>query len=267
MSYSLPLPRPLKAALLEHARAVYALMLRDIKTRFGATYFGFIVGLILPLGHIGIVMSVYLLLGRRAAIGTDVSVYLASAILPFVIWSYTHQKVMQCFGQNRALTSFPVIGFVDVLIARALVELMNASTITCVVAIALALIGADLFVNDPPILLFALITAYVLGVSTGFIFGLLSLLLPGFMIVGFVFVPLYWATSGVFSIPDGLPTLLREIVSFFPLTHVVDWGRTAVFASYISDFPNLHYVWLVILGNFGTGLAAERFLRASITAK
>lgn len=261
-----PAFRSLKSAMLEHARVISALMLRDIKTRFGATYFGFLGGLIMPLGHIAIILTIYIALGRRAPIGTDVALYLGTAIVPFILWSYTHQKVMQSFSQNRALTSFPIVKFGDILIARSLVELLNAVLIVCVVATALFMRGSDLFINDQPSFLYVLILAYALGISTGFIFGLLAMLMPAFMLVGFVFIPLYWATSGVFFIPEALPEQARVAIAVFPLSHIVDFGRSAFYASYLSDYPNLLYVHMVIVGNIMVGLAIERFLRPILTA-
>lgn len=262
-----PPARPLRLAFLEHLRVVHALMLRDIKTRFGASYFGFLIGLLLPLGHIGVILTVYILLGRRAAIGTDVSSYLATAILPFIIWSYTHQKVMQSFIANRPLTAFPIVKYRDILTARALVELLNATLIVIVVATALGLSGSDIFIDDPPRFLFALILAYFFGVSTGFIFGLLAILTPAVMLVGFVFIPLNWVTAGVFFIPDALPAQVRNAVAVFPLSHIVDFGRSAFFSSYLTDFPQIWYVLLMIAANFVVAFSVDYFLRPALTAK
>jgi capsular polysaccharide transport system permease protein len=267
MEFVLPPKRPLKAAVTEHLRVIHALMLRDIKTRFGATYFGFLIGLLLPLGHIGVLLTIYVLLGRRAPIGTDVAVYLSTAIVPFIVWSYTHQKVMQAFGSNKPLIAFPIVKFVDIVMARAIVELLNSCIIVCIVAIALISYGSDLFIYDFKIFFFSVILAYFLGISTGFTFGVLYVLSPAVMIFGFVLIPLYWATSGVLFIPDGLPAQARDIVSIFPLSHIVDLGRTAFYPSYISSYPNPYYVVSVIIANFVIGLAMLRFLLPQLTTR
>jgi capsular polysaccharide transport system permease protein len=265
---SIDLPeRRLRDALLQHARVVTALMLRDIKTRMGASYFGFLVGLLIPLAHIGIVLVAYILLGRRAPIGTDVALYLASAIVPFVVWSYTHQKMMQSLAQNRVLTSFPIVKFTDIVIARALVEALNATLIVCVVAAVMLATGRDLFVADPPATFYALLLAYTLGISTGFLFGIMAMLAPAFMILGFVFIPLYWVTSGVFFIPEALPEQARMALQLFPLSHIVDFGRTAFYPSYLSSYANLFYVHALIVVNILICLMLERFLRPVLTAR
>lgn len=259
--------RAIHDAALQHARVVLALMLRDIKTRFGATYFGFLVGLLLPLAHIGIILAVYILIGRRAPIGTSVSIYLATAILPFILWSYTHQKIMQCFNQNKSLTSFPIVKFIDILFARSIVEILNSTLIIFVVYASFILLGEDIFVTNASSFFYALVLSYLMGISTGFIFGLLSILVPFVMIAGFLLVPAYWVTSGVFFIPDALPENARIFVALFPLSHIVDFGRAAFYPSYISSYANPIYVHAIIATNVLIGLAGERFLRATLTGK
>lgn len=257
--------RRLRDAMLQHARVVSALMLRDIKTRAGSTYLGFLFGLIVPLAHTGIILAVYILAGRRAAIGTDIALYLSTAILPFVVWSYTHQKVLQCWTQNMALTSFPIVKLWDILVARALTELLNTTLVIVVTAVVLAMTVQDFFISDSPAFLYGLLMAYMLGVSTGYVFGLIGVLAPGFILASFLIIPLYWVTSGTLFIPTALPEQARFALSFFPLTHIVDFGRAAFYPSYTSDFPHLIYVHAVIICNILVGLTMNRFLRSALT--
>lgn len=258
---------PLMRALIQHARSVYALGLRDFKTRFGASYFGFLFGLLIPLAHIVVLLLIYHFVGRRAPIGTDVTLYLTSAVLPFVVWSYTHQKMAIAFSHNKPLLSFPIIRLTDIIFARAWVEMINAVLIVTVVYSVLAVAGFDVFVYDPPGVLFTLLIAYVLGVSTGALLGLISILLPIALFIGFLIIPLYWVASGVFFIPGALPGQVQQILFFFPLTHIIDFGRTAFYPSYISDWHWLPYVFAIITANLLLGLLIIRLLPDQLTAK
>lgn len=262
-----PPPRTMRSGFLQHFRVIHALMLRDIKTRMGASYFGFFFGMLMPLGHIGVIMTIYVVLGRRAPIGTEVVLYLATAILPFICWSYTHQKVLASFNANRALTSFPIVKFTDIWIARSLVELMNVTLIVIIVCVALIMFGVNLFIFDHQSMFYALVLAYAYGASTGFIFGLMTQVLPMFMVVGYLFVPLTWVSCGVFFIPDALPQQARDIVFIFPMSHIVDFGRTAFYSEYISTYYNLTYVNMVIVANIAAPFAINHFFKAAITSK
>ncbi len=257
--------RTLGWAFLQHARVIHALMLRDIKTRFGATYFGFAVGLLIPLAHIGIILSIYIFMGRRAPLGTDVAAYLSTAIVPFVVWSYAHQKVMQAFGQNRALTAFPVVKFIDIFIARAFVEILNSILIVTIVMIVLPMMGVDTFIFQSKTVLCAVMLGFMLGVSTGAVFGVFSILIPSVLIVGILFIPTYWVTSGVFFIPEALPEVVRNIVRLFPLSHIVDILRMGFYPSYVSDYPSSLYIIGSIIANVILALSIDRFLRPALS--
>lgn len=255
------------SAAEQHARVVYALLLRDIQTRVGASYLGFLVSLLFPLAHIAVLLAIYLGMGRRAPIGTDVTLYLASAIVPFIVWSYAHQKVMLAFSQNKALTAFPAVKLVDIFVARAVVEAINSVLIVISVAIALNAFGVEFFIVSPPNVFLALVLAYMLGVSTGLIFGTLSMLFPTAAIAGFLMIPLYWITSGNFFIPDALPAQLRRAVAIFPVAHIVDYTRMNLYPSYLSDFNSLSYVVIVIAVNLLAGLVIQRVFISSLLAK
>lgn len=255
----------LREACQQHARVVLALILRDVKTRAGASYFGFLIGLIVPLAHVGILVGVYIGFGRRAAIGTDVAIYLSTAILPFVIWTYTHQKISVSFAQNKALTSFPIVKIGDILIARMAVELLNGTMVVIITTVSLTIFAQEFFINDPISLIYSLLLAYFLGVSTGHVFGLISIIFPGFLIAGLLIVPIYWITCGTLFVPDYLPEQLRFALQFFPLSHIVDLVRMAFYSNYISDFPSILYVHAVIIANVLVGLIMERFMRTALT--
>lgn len=254
------LARPLRL----HGRVVLALMLRDIKTRMGGSYFGFVFGLILPLGHLGIVLAVYLMMGRRAALGTDATRYLTSAILPFIIWSYTHQKVLQAFAQNIPLMSFPIVRMIDILVARSLVELLNSAIIIIIVIITISIIGSDIFIYDRSLALLSVLLAYLFGVSTGYFFGIIGQIFQTLTLVGFLLIPLNWVVCGIFFIPEALPDQMRSVISWFPMSHIVDIARLAVFPTYLSTFSRVDFVLTIALGNIFLTISIERLARTKI---
>ena len=249
-----------------HGRVVLALMLRDIKTRMGGSYFGFAFGLILPLGHLGIVLAVYLIMGRRAALGTDAASFLTTAIVPFIIWSYTHQKIIQSFAQNIPLLSFPIVRIIDILLARSIVEILNSSIIIIITLISISLIGSDILFYDRPLALLSAFLAYLFGVSTGYFFGLIGQIFPVVNLVGFLIIPLNWLVCGVFFIPEALPDQVRWAVSWFPLSHIVDIARLAVYPTYLSTFARVDFVLTITLGNILLTISIERLARTKIPA-
>lgn len=260
-------PGRLQSAFSQHFRTISALMLRDIKTRVGSSYLGFCAGLSVPLFHIAIIMILYILMGRRSAIGTDVATYLATAIIPFIIWSYTHQKITYAFPQNSPLLSFPSVKLEDIIIARALVEAMNSTLILCVSVTFIIFFVDNFSVNNYNTTVLALFIAYFYGVSTGILVGLIGMMFPGFLLIAFLLIPITWITCGVFFIPSSLPAQMRYFLEFFPLSHVVDTLRVGFYSNYLSSFSNLNYVYTVIILNIISGLILVRIIRATYSTR
>ena len=248
----------------QHAMAVHALMLRDIKTRIGGSYFGYLSSLLFPLGHLGIVLGFYVIMGKAASIGTDVAIYLATAILPFIIWSYTHQKMMRSFVLNAPLLAFPVIRLMDIAISCALVEIISATTIACILFASFLILGFEVSIFDQKGAFFTVFLAYSLGVSSGFLFGVLSLINSTISIAGYLLIPLYWLTSGLFFTPDSLPGKLRFALSIFPVAHIVDLARINVYSSYASDFVNLNYIYAIIIFNTMIAFLIQSIFRTQL---
>lgn len=255
------------SSLRTHARVVHALVLRDIQTRAGSSYFGFLFGLVMPLGHIGVVLLSYIVLGRKPAIGTDTLLFLTSAILPFIVWSYTHQKMIAAFSQNKALTAFPIVGFTEIAVARAIVELLSSVLVAVVTLVGIWVVGTDMFFYDPKMLLFCFFIAYFLGIGTGLVFGVLSVLNQFIAMLGYLLIPLFWLTCGALFIPDALPVAIRSALSVFAIAHVVDFTRMAIYSEYVSDFPSMDFILISIFGNILLFFLLTRFMRVSLTSK
>lgn len=200
------------------------------------------------------------MMGRTSPIGTNVPVYLATAILPFVVWSYTHQRMMRSFGVNAPLLSFPTIKLMDIAASAAIVEIVSAALIVAVVWATFLAFGVGVFMFDPAAVFYALTLSFALGISTGYLIGLMTLMAPVLAIIGYLLIPLYWMASGVFFIPDALPGQVRDAIYIFPLAHIIDFGRVSYFASYASDFASLPFVYAMIVGNTLVSMLIQQFL-------
>lgn len=232
----------LKVRLLMHLRVVRAMYLRDIQTRVAGTRFGFLVSLLMPLSHIGLVLTIYFIMGRVAPIGTDTTMFLASAALPFVVWTYGFRQVKMAPTQNRKLTYFPGVTIIDLLLARSGVELLSSACVVTFTLATLALLGFDIMIFNVPAFVFILFQAYLLGVCLGYCFAVLGLLSTFFLILGNLLVPLSWVTCGLIFVPSMLPEQLAYWLWFMPLAQIVDATRVAYYGYYISDFYSGAYI-------------------------
>ncbi|MEP9353631.1 hypothetical protein ABLE93_08535 [Xanthobacter sp. KR7-65] len=256
MSHVRPADRPSRhaaeswsAASSMHARVVGAVIMRDLQTRFGTGYFGFLLGLVMPLGHLTVAIGVTLLLGRPAPLGSDNAVFLMTGVLPFILWLYSHRQIMLTLAQNRPLLYFPGVDVFDLFAARIILEVVTGTLVVIIVLATLSILGHDLLIYSWRGFVFALILSWILGIATGLAFGALGAFAPVAFLFGNIIGPLLWAISGIFFLPDSLPDVVRTILSYNPLCQIIDCLRVAYYSEYSSSFfdPYILYVSILVL--------------------
>ncbi|MBS7544297.1 ABC transporter permease [Ancylobacter oerskovii] len=256
---------PLKERLRSFSRVVWAIYLRDIQTRVAGTRFGFLLSLGQPLAHIGIVLTIYYLLGRVAPIGTDTIMFIATGALPFVVWLYGFRQIKMAPQQNKSLTHFPGVTLMDLLFARSFVELLS-STCVCIFTLgSLAILGFDVIIFDAPKFVFFLFQTYLLGISMGIFFAVLARMFFIFLIIGNLLVPVTWLTCGSMFIPSMLPEALAYWIWFLPLSQLVDATRTAFYGHYLSDFYSESYISGITLGFAAIGVTLMYLMRTKLS--
>ncbi len=93
-------------------------------------------------------------------------------------FSYTLRFVVLGLLQNSPLLSFPAVRVLDIVLARAIVEIFSVSIVFFVLAAALEIMGMSFIPDRPLVAFYALFLSFVLGLSFGIIFGGLSKISP-----------------------------------------------------------------------------------------
>jgi capsular polysaccharide transport system permease protein len=93
---------------------INALLLRDIRTRAGRFYTGYLVIFLMPFAHLAIVLIVFvIMLGKAPPIGTDPVIFFGLSVLPFVIFIYPARQIVMGLLMNRPLLYFPRVKVMD----------------------------------------------------------------------------------------------------------------------------------------------------------
>jgi capsular polysaccharide transport system permease protein len=212
-----------------------------------------------------ILMTLWTVLGRATPYGNSPLLFFATGLIPFMSWNYMSRFTMLALVVNRPLVSLPVVKVLDVVVARGVLELLCSCLLSVIMLVGLWTLGVDVVPQN------LVEAAYALGASLllGFGFGIIN----GIIAMGFVqwatgyslIIILAWLTSGVFLIPNSMPTALREVVAFNPVLHGVEWMRTAYYDGYISSVLDKEYLLTFGFGSLALGLVLERFIRGWIT--
>jgi capsular polysaccharide transport system permease protein len=246
---------------------LYALLLRETKTRFGTNRLGYLWAFLEPALWIGMFIGFYGLVGHIAPAGLSVTAFLVTGIVPFSLFRDTAQRCMSAIEANKGLLFYPQVRPLDLVVARAVLEAM-----THLGVMALFMGGLALYEGLPRIesllgTLAGLSLAAALGASMGLVCCGLSVytatverIFPSVLRLAF------WG-SAVFHPVESLPQAVRDVLLLNPVTHTIELVRDGWFPGYDARHTDAVYVlaWILVLSFFGLSLerTARRHLELS----
>lgn len=253
-------------AIVVQSRVLSAIILRDVKTRFGGNPVNYVVALAWPLTHIFILLAVYTAAGRAAPYGSDPIQFFAAGVMPVIMFNYPARFVMMSVVTNTPLLGFPVVTLFDLIFARLILEVISATAVVVVASCVLFAIGVDIVPKDPASAIQALLSILMLSTGVGMFNALLAKRIPGWPIVFILITIVMYMASGVVLVPDGLPEKYLYMLSWNPMLHGVSWFRSTFYEGYGSLHLSKQYLVVFALCAFASGLVAERLLRRWLLA-
>ena len=253
---------PLRSPWQIQKSVVFALFLRELKTRFGAYRFGFIWLLIEPMAHVIVLSLVFSLMRDRPLFGIDFAVFLATGIIPFLMFKNIALRVMDGVEANRALFVYRQIKPMDTFTERTLLEAFLSVAVYTLILLGMAWIGLDVPFRDPFTVIFVMALLIFMGLGLGMVFCVFTHYMPeAKMLLRISFLPLYLLSGIIVPIAlvprEYLPALLWN-----PLLHAIELMRGAFFDQYhVLAEINLLFVVMTSLVLLFLGLAWYRTKR------
>lgn len=231
---------------------LFALILREMQTRFGARRMGFIWVVFEPLAILVIVLAFHGIMHTIPMQGMDFVMYMVNGIVPFHLLRSIAWRLTDSISANQGLFGYRQVSPFDTLIARVIVELCIYA---CAYLIICFFIGfwleRDVTIADPFQWILALANGVLLSFSLGLAFSIISHGSPNSArVCKMTFVPLY-ITAGVFFPVWNLPENKLFLVAWNPYVEVINNIRAATFDNYpvVSGLDTAYptYLSLVVL--------------------
>jgi capsular polysaccharide transport system permease protein len=255
------------SAAARQRHVLFALMLRNIRTRFFGNGLGYLVGIAWPLTHILIIVGIFVVMGRTAPYGDSTVLFVATGVVPFMTFGYLARYMMWTVVRARPLLAFPEVKVLDVLLATALLEILAAACVTIVLIIIAWFAGIDVMPRDTIQAAYAFGTTILLGLGFGLTNSVIVLAAPPWF-TGYILVhQLLWISSGIFFVPDALPRIFREALAYNPVLQCIEWTRSAYYEGYGDLVLDRPYVIGFGCVTIFLGLLLERAMRGHILAK
>jgi capsular polysaccharide transport system permease protein len=248
----------------EQARVIYALILRDTRTRFGRTFGGFLVMILWPLSHALSLLAGYAVVHSVAPIGTDPSIFVATGVLPYILCIYPARESMPSLVLNSPLLSFPIVKPFDVLFARGILQIIVAFWVAFMFCLIMYLFNIEIMPRNPEEALLAILATIYLGFAIGFLGAILYKITRVWLAFQIAILIVMYLSGGIFFIPTALPQWLRDILWFNPMLHAIEWLRSAYFEGYGQGMLSREYLIGYSTVTLFLGLLAERGMRGKL---
>ncbi|MGH9645392.1 MAG: ABC transporter permease, partial [Bryobacteraceae bacterium] len=243
---------------------VMAIVLRDMHSRFGRTFFGTLLIIAWPLSHLMILMIAFLVTRKIIPIGTDPAVFVGTGALPYILFFYPGRMILFSIVQNKSLLGLPPVEPTDLIIARCIVEINAAFWVTALFGLILYLFGVNPLPHRPVDAIMAILATIYLGFAIGFFGAVMYGLFRAWVAFQFLGLIGMYLSSGVFFVPTSLPEKLRNLIWFNPLMHSVEWLRSAYFDSYGYGMLNVGYLLGYATVTLFLALVIERATRGRL---
>ena len=231
-----------KSPFEAYLHVLHALILRDMRTRFGASMWGYGVVVLWPCVHVFVLITIYTVQKLAAPLGDDRALFFATGAVPVLVFQYISREVMKSVITNRPLTYYPQVRLFDLVFSRVLVEIVTGFLALLVVSAVLVALGTDPVPADPLTAVGGYLAAITLGIGIGTINVAIIGFFPGWLIGYALFSIVLYVSSGVLFLPSYLPERLYYWAKFNPALQLAEWMRSAYYPAAGLQVDHLYVI-------------------------
>ncbi|MDR2789826.1 MAG: ABC transporter permease [Campylobacteraceae bacterium] len=248
---------------------IFALFLREIKTRFGERRFGVFWTFVEPSVHLVIMLLIFSFLRARMMPQVPFELFLLTGIAPFFLFRRIASGLMSSADANKALFAYAPVKPIDTYITRTILETLIYTVIFAIILSVLGFwLGLDISIANP----FGAAALYFLIILFGFSFGVIasiaSTIFPSVKIImNIILLPLYFLSAIMFPLWIAPAEYIKYLL-FNPILHLLELFKANFFSYYpLVDGINIYYPLSFEFILLFIALALYRIKRLSLAAK
>ncbi|RVU83398.1 hypothetical protein EOL70_16870 [Leucothrix sargassi] len=247
-------------AISVKARIINALFIHSLLTEHGKTKVSYLTALIKPLFQIVMMTVVFSILGRSAAVGDNLVLFLATGIIPYNLCLGLANKMLQLNRSSRNILNNTLVTPFDLSIAFLLSESIVLLISTGIILIGLGNWGYwDHRVDSLLGILLITIASILLGYGVGLFNASVAAIAPSYEKVWKVLSMPLFLMSGVFFVADQrFPPEVIAIIQYNPLLHIIEFMRDSFYRSWESSLFDGSYLVTFIVCALLAGLVMQK---------
>ena len=249
---------------LLQARVIWALVLREIHTRYGRENIGFLWVVGEPIMFCAGVAIVWTMIRPAHEHGLPVTAFVVTGYVPLTMWRHCVGRSLKAFESNGALLFHRLVSPLDIIVARIILEVVGTLIAGVIVATGAIFVGS----MEPPIDMGLVYLGFAFHIVFCLAFSLIiaSLSERSELIEKIMSAAMYLSLplSGAFSMVSWVPQHYQWILLLSPSVHNLEMIRAGVFGSSVHAIYDLGYVTLstglMLLVGLSLTLRSRRFI-------
>jgi len=247
-----------------HLRIIWALLLRELATRYGRDNLGFLWVIGEPLVFAGGVLVLWNFARPPYEHGIPVLAFVITGYMPIILVRHMIAHGMYAVRVNQGLLYHRQVTVLHLFVARALLEFVGVTLAFVVIGAGLMLFGAMAPPQNLPLVYGGWFILAAISLGLALIFGGLSEIFPFVerfvAVITYILVPL----SGTFYMAAWLPPPLRQAALYLPFLHCVEMIRGGFFGEFTPTYYDAAYAAAWAAGFIVVGLALVRGVRSRV---
>ncbi len=244
-------------------QVIYAIMLRDIRTRFGHTRLGYLWAIMEPMSHLATLGTMFYLINHSPPpLGNSMFLFYITGLVPYLMFSHVSHDMMGAVDGGGAMLQLPIVKRTDVIAAHALRQLATELIVGMVIFSMAGLLGAQGMPSDPLTTGAAVLLLWLLATGIGCVNVVVVGLFPSYETFYAALTRLLYFASGIYYTPITMPPVFREWLVWNPVLQGIEMFRSGFYHQYDPHWLDVNYLVLWAVGSIAMGFALERALRA-----
>lgn len=246
---------PTSEGTLAQARVLFALLMREMTTRFGRSSAGYLWALIEPVAFIALLSLAFSQIAHSPPVGRSFPLFYATGYVAFSFYNDIAALTGRSVHVNRPLLNYPAVSPLDTVLARFVLQMLTGLAVAAIIFAGILAVFADQVLIRPLPIMLALALAALLGLGVGLLNCTLFALSKGWEVAyGVISRPLFLISAVFFSF-GSLPGFVGEVLWWNPLIHLVGLMRAGFYPVYDAGYVSPFYVLAIALGLIVAGLA------------
>lgn len=250
-------PAPATDSLIEslavQRRVIWALIMRELLTRYGRNNIGFLWLFIEPMAFVAIITAIWTASRGIHNSAIPIVAFALTGYSSVLLWRNVPGRCIGAVESNSTLLHHRHVKVLDIFLSRIVLEQGAVTASFAVLGLIMWLAGW----LEPPEDVLQILVAW--GLLAWFGAGLaltLASLADRWDVIAKFWSPLsliLFPLSGAAFLADALPVTARELALYIPMLHAVEFLREGYFGTYITAHYDLTYLmtWNLALTVFG----------------